>query len=92
MMQDVSDQMLRKFTEAMRTELERPEAPAAIPGQSAPPAAAALPASPAEAPPIEVVSFGSQIVGRAAARALRRPVFWMAAAVVLLALYWLLAR
>lgn len=76
MMQDVSDQMLRKFTEAMRAELERPEAPA----------------TPAEAPPIEVVSFGSQIVGRAAARALRRPVFWIAAAVVLVTFYWLLSR
>jgi carbon monoxide dehydrogenase subunit G len=89
MMQDVSDQMLRQFTEAMRAELEKP-APAA-PGVEAAPAAAA-PARPQEAPPIEVVSFGSRIVGRAAARAVQKPVFWVAAAVIALTLYWLWSR
>ena len=75
LMQDVSDQMLQRFTEAMRAELERPvadEGPAASP--------AAAPAA-ANAPPIEVSSF-----------VLRRPAFWIAAAVVVLALYWLWIR
>ena len=51
LMQDVSDQMLQKFTESMRAELERPEA------ASAPPPAAA-------APPVEVLSFGSRLLLR----------------------------
>ena len=90
MMQDVSDEMLRKFTEAMRAELERPGGPAEAP---VPAAAAATPAAgSASAPPIEVVSFGSQIVGRAAARALGRPGFWIAVVVVVLAFYWLWSR
>jgi carbon monoxide dehydrogenase subunit G len=99
MMQDVSDQMLRKFTEAMRAELERPESAASAPAPAVAAAATAAPASPtapvpapAPAPPIEVVSFGSQIVGRAAGRALGRPAFWIAVAVVVLAFYWLWSR
>jgi carbon monoxide dehydrogenase subunit G len=82
LMQDVSNQMLEKFTEAMRAELEKPAAA----GTGPPPAA------PAPAPPIEVVSFGSRIAGRAAARALRRPVLWVLVAVVILVIYLLLLR
>jgi carbon monoxide dehydrogenase subunit G len=77
MIQDVSNQMFQKFTEAVRAELE------------AAPAAASAPAA---TPPIEVVSFGSQILGRAAARALRGPAFWAAAAVVVLVVWWLWFR
>jgi carbon monoxide dehydrogenase subunit G len=66
LMQDVSDQMLQRFTEAVRAELEKP-----------------VVASPAvvNAPPIEVSSF-----------VLRQPAFWIAAAVVVLAVYWLWIR
>jgi len=78
LMQDVSDQMLRKFTDAMRAELEQP-APTE--------AAATGPAAAAPAAPIELVSFGSRIAGRAAVRALRHPVFWIAAALLILAAY-----
>ena len=75
LMQDVSDQMLQRFTEAMRAELEKPEAVVV----------------PAEAPPIEVLSFGSQVAGQAVARAARRPAFWIfVGALVVLALYLLM--
>ena len=83
MIQDVSDQMFQRFTEAMRTELEsKAEAPAEGGGAS----------QAAEAPPIEVVSFGAGLLGRAAARAARRPAFWIAVIAVALLLYWLWSR
>lgn len=98
MIQDVSNQMFQRFSEAVRAELERPaEAGAAQPGVAAPAAAAAgaaaaRPPVPTAAPPIEVVSFGTQILGRAAARAARRPGFWIALAALLAAGYWLWSR
>jgi carbon monoxide dehydrogenase subunit G len=81
MIQDVSNQMFQRFADAVRAELEQP-APAATAPSSTEPAA------PTAAPPIEVVSFGSQLVGRAALRALRRPGFLLVAAVVLLVILW----
>jgi carbon monoxide dehydrogenase subunit G len=80
LMQDVSDQMLQKFTESMRAELERPEAEAATGAVMA----AAAPATPAppSSPPVEVLSFGSKLL-------LRQPAFWtVIAALVLLGLFW----
>jgi hypothetical protein len=44
------------------------------------------------AAPIEVLSFGSAVAGRAAARALAKPAVWMGAALLILLLYWLLRR
>ena len=83
LMQDVSDQMLQRFTEAMRAELEKPEA---VPAPIAP-----SPDVPAAAPPIEVLSFGSQVAGHALARGARRPAFWIVVGVlVLVGLYLLL--
>lgn len=75
MIQDVSDQMFQTFTEAVRAELERPAASEAAP--------------PSVAPPIEVVSFGGQVLARAAGRASRQPAFWIAALAVALVAYWL---
>lgn len=78
LMQDVSDQMLQRFTEAVRADLEKPvvaESPEVSPVVS--PAASPVVAN---APPIEVSSF-----------VLRRPAFWVAAAVVVLAI-WLWIR
>ena len=82
MIQDVSNQMFQKFTEAVRAQLEQPVAAQAAPLETAPvpPLAAAA--------PIEVVSFGSQILGRAFERALRQPLFWVVAVLVVLAVYW----
>jgi len=77
MIQDVSDQMFHKFTDALRTELEAGERE---------PTVAAVPADAGlrVAPPIEVVSFGTALFGRMASRVVRRPAFW--AVVVLLSL------
>jgi uncharacterized protein len=94
LMQDVSNQMLERFTEAMRAELEKPVAaasaavapaanhPAAVrPEAPAPPAAAPAPASVAASPPLEVSSF-----------VFRRPAFWVAALAVAAVLIWFLSR
>jgi carbon monoxide dehydrogenase subunit G len=87
MIQDVSDQMFHRFTDALRAELEAGEKEAAV-------AAAPADAGPGAAPPIEVVSFGTALVGRLGARALRRPTFWVVIAVLLVALVlvWLWLR
>jgi uncharacterized protein len=87
MVQDISNQMVGRFTEAVRAQLETPaaEAPLAPTDQ-----AEANPAMPA-APPIEVLSFGGQVVGRAARRAVRRPLFWIAVGAAILVV-WLLVR
>jgi carbon monoxide dehydrogenase subunit G len=97
MIQDVSNQMFQKFTAAARAELEKPAeetaAAASVAGGSGAPAAAVAPASSIPStPPIEVVSFGGKIAGRALARAAGRPAFWVVAAVLLLLLYWLSKR
>ena len=81
MIHDVSNQMFQKFTEAVRAELEQ-----ALP-QPTP-----SPGPPSAAPPIEVVSFGSQILARAAGRALRQPGFWIAVAAVAFVAAWLWSR
>jgi len=132
MIQDVSDQLFGKFSQAMRRELETPAA-AAAPAPApvaAPVAAVAEPAAPAEpeavvdptagdaptptptalpspaptvAPPtppparaaeevLDVGALGAQAAGRAALRTLRRPGFWIGAAVVVLLIYWLLSH
>jgi len=74
LMQDVSNQMLERFTQAMRAELEKPAAAAPT---AAGPAEPAPPAPARSAPPIEVLSFG-----------LRQPAFWIAAIVIAAALIW----
>lgn len=90
LMQDVSDQMLKRFTEAMRAELERPASAEAEPSPAAAPATPP-PASPS-APPIEVVSFGGALAGRALVRALRQPSFWIVVLAVLVVVYWLYSK
>jgi carbon monoxide dehydrogenase subunit G len=83
MIEQVGDQMFEIFTDAARVELEgnasmSPVAPGA-------PAAARAPA----AEPIQVVSFGSKLVGRAVGRAMRRPGFWAVVVVVIIVVVWL---
>jgi uncharacterized protein len=85
LMQDVSNQMFERFTEAMRTELEKPVPEAAtasataatgdIPAPGPVTPASAMPAG-AMAPPIEVSSF-----------VFRRPGFWVAVLVALAVMY-----
>jgi uncharacterized protein len=80
MIQDVGDQIFKKFTDAMRAELEAPAR------EAAPPAAAATP------PPIDVLSMGAGAATRAAGRSLRRPEVWIALAFLGLIAFWLLRR
>jgi carbon monoxide dehydrogenase subunit G len=86
LMQDVSNQMLERFTESMRAELEKPAA-AELPAASAAAAALAAPATPPpaaptpSAPPLEVSSV-----------LFRQPTFWVAAVLAALALIWFLFR
>ncbi|HEX9942249.1 MAG TPA: SRPBCC family protein [Thermoanaerobaculia bacterium] len=100
MIQDVSDQLFQKFTDAMRRELEAPAAPApsAVDAAESAPAAPAAPAvapppaapSPAAEPVLDVGALGAAAAGRAAGRTLRRPGFWIAVMIILalLFLYW----
>ncbi len=82
MIQDVSDQLFQRFTTAVRAELEAPGA-AASEGTAAP-------ASANE--PIQAVTFGAQVAGRAARRWADEPAFWVGVAVVTALVYWLLLR
>jgi uncharacterized protein len=79
LMQDVSNQMFERFTEAMRAELEKPVAAAAPAEPAASPTSPAP--SPASAPPLEVSSF-----------VLRRPGFWILVLAIMAAVYWLWIR
>jgi carbon monoxide dehydrogenase subunit G len=89
LIQDVSNQMFQKFTQAVRAELEKPDEPAASSSGSSPPAPAA---PPTPAPPIEVVSFGTKILARAVGRIMRKPIFWVVVAGVVGILYWWFAK
>lgn len=94
MIQDVSDQMFDKFVAAARAELETVAAQSsepASPDVRGPRLEVRGPA-PDAAPPIEVLSFGSAVVGRAAGRAFRRPIIWVGVGIVLFVAYWWLSR
>ena len=80
MIQDLSDQMFRQFTDAMRAALEsaaeRPVADrqgAESPGGDA----------------IDAVSLGAKVGGRALGRVVGRPGFWLTAVIVTAAILWL---
>jgi uncharacterized protein len=99
MIQDVSDQLFGKFRDCMQRELEAPAAPAtpaetqaaaAGPGPAGPEAAATAAAPPptAEENVLDVGALGAAAAGRAAARTLRRPAFWIAVIVLALLLFW----
>jgi carbon monoxide dehydrogenase subunit G len=94
MIQDVSDQMFEKFVAAARAELEavetdpRAEVRGPAPDARGPNPEARGPA-PDAAPPVEVLSFGSAVVGRAAGRAVKRPIVWIGIGVVVLVVFWI---
>jgi uncharacterized protein len=88
MIQDVSDQMLQKFTEAMQAELS---SRGTAEGNSPAPAAEES-APPASAPPLDAVSLGAGVAGRMLGRALKRPAFWVVAVLVAFAIYWIWIR
>jgi carbon monoxide dehydrogenase subunit G len=77
LMQDVSNQMFERFTEAMRAELEKP---VAAESAARAPASAVSPAA-TNTQPIEVSSF-----------VLRRPEFWIFLLAILAILYWFWIR
>lgn len=82
MIQDVSDQLFQKFTDAMRRDLE-----------AAPTAAsesAAAPPPPPVADALDVGSIGAAAAGRAAARTLRKPAFWIILIILAVIIYWFL--
>ena len=95
MIQDVSDEMFRRFTDAMRAALESAPDRARAGAAGAPPP---TPAGPAAQPPvaaapdgdaIDAVSLGTTVGKRALARTVRRPVFWLAV-VIAAAILWLI--
>jgi uncharacterized protein len=75
MIQDVSDQMFATFVAAARAELERPET-------------STNPTTGSADPPVEVLSVGSAVVGRAAWRAAANPALWIGMVVLLVFLWW----
>ena len=91
MIQDVSDQLFQKFTEAMRRELETAPTTAAT-ATTATVAEGAAPEAPP--PPVENVldvgSIGAAAAGRAASRTVRKPVFWIILIVLVVIIYWFL--
>ena len=99
MIQDLSDQMFRQFTDAMRAALEPPpvagadrpvdDRPVAT-SPTADPSGAQAPAAGAPAgDAIDAVSLGATVGRRALGRALRRPGLWLAV-VIVAAILWLL--
>jgi carbon monoxide dehydrogenase subunit G len=83
MIEQVSDQMFEIFTNAARVELEGNNT---VTGHGFTIGFA----QPAE--PIEVVSFGSKLVGRAVGRAMRRPAFWAVVVAIVIVVVWLSRR
>ena len=81
MIQDVSDQMFQKFTEAMRAELES-AAPARAPGRRRP---RRLPRW------TRCLSARARRAGRPGARS-DAPAFWAVAVALLLLIYWIWLR
>ncbi len=94
MIQDVSDQMFATFVAAVRAELEMPEnqpgsPTAAVDRERTAPIAETQDETPSEGTaPIEVLSFGSAVVGRAAGRTVAKPAVWIGGIVLLVILYW----
>jgi carbon monoxide dehydrogenase subunit G len=78
MIQDVSDTLFERFTAAVRAELETAQA------------AGPMPAPPVNEP-IQAVTFGAEVAGRAARRFVRQPAFWAGLAILAL-IGWLLFR
>lgn len=74
-----------------RTPVDEPAATGAASPDRASVASPAA-ATTAGAPPIEVVSFGSQLVARALGRTARRPSVWVAAILLAVVLYWVWMR
>jgi carbon monoxide dehydrogenase subunit G len=93
MIQDVSDQLFDTFVAAVRSQLEKPAQTGVEPAAASEPAVLSglsepRRETPGATPPIEVLSLGSAVVGRAAARALAKPAVWAGAVLLILIIYW----
>jgi uncharacterized protein len=88
MIQDVSDQMFGRFVACARAELEKPDAPAAIPNPTPSVTRSNAADGPESVPPIEVLSFGSAVVGRAVGRGAKGAIVWIVVVMALGILYW----
>lgn len=85
MINDVSDQLFGKFSDAMRRELETTEVitvGAAAPEPSVTPTTAVASAPPPKEEVLDVGAIGAKAAGRAAGRLLTHPGFWIALAVL----------
>jgi carbon monoxide dehydrogenase subunit G len=95
MVQDVSDQLFQTFSQRMRAELEpaAPGASAVVPTPAAAPSPSAPAVAAATAPPrgeaLDLGALGAKVAGRAAARAARNPLFWVAVIGTAVSLYLL---
>jgi carbon monoxide dehydrogenase subunit G len=90
MINDVGDQMFDRFTTAMRAQLAATTSAGALP---APASRADTPGSAAPAPaaePIQALSMGAAVAGRAFGRAVRQPGFWIAVIGIVVIVWWLL--
>jgi carbon monoxide dehydrogenase subunit G len=95
MVQDVSDQIFQIFSERMRAELEAPSetlAPAATGDGSSTSAPFTRPPPSTPEPVLDVGALGSTAARRAAGRLIQRPLFWVVAVAIVVALWFLFFR
>ncbi len=82
MIEAVSDQMFQQFTTAMRAELEEREEASE----------SAATRAPAEAQALDGVALGVAVGKKALGRLVRRPGFWAAVVILVVAIYWIWLR
>lgn len=87
MIQDVSDQLFKKFTEKARQELE--QAAGAAPEPAAASTSDAAPAAAADDDALDAVTLGTAVAGSIVKRLVAQPAFWIAAVAVVGLIYWL---
>ena len=80
MMQEVSDQLFKKFTEKARAELEQEAGTSA---EASPPAGSAAPESDA----LDAVSLGTAVAGSVARRLMSNAYFWVAIVIAAVVVY-----
>jgi len=90
MMQDVSDQLFKKFVEKARAELEQEYSTADVAGSEPSPVAAPAPSEPRPEPEaLDAVALGSAVAASVGRRWISSPAFWVAVAVAAAGLYFL---
>ena len=97
MIQDVSDQMLGRFTQAMQAELGSTATPDAPQERREDPAAADAASAPSSPPaqsaaPLDALELGRGVAARMIGRAVRRPAFWVVVLAAAFGIYWIWIR